>query len=158
MPLPTVLTPSVTARGGTVTAGFERGALIVQAADGKQLRLSWEAPGVTAKSPITLPDGEYSIRGYRVLATDSSGVPWVLSASGHSLGKFTVTHANNTQVAVDDTVRLVKKWTRSVVSVAVLGEGHTGLSIYRDGKRIPMGYRLLDSSGAVAAEGSMDYG
>ena len=33
-----------------------------------------------------------------------------------------------------------------------------GLSIYKDGRRIPIRYRLVDESGEVVREGPMNYG
>lgn len=160
LPLPSVVGASRVATSGPqgeVTASFERGALIVQHADGRAFRVTWEGVGDRGSQPRALPVGTYKVRGYRVLADDAAGVPWMLSSSGASLGVFTVAAGKTTAVPSDGTVRLVKQRRGQTVSVAVQGHAHAGLTVYRNGKRIPMGYRLV-AEGKVVDEGPMAYG
>lgn len=158
--LPTVVdSRSTKAAGaqGKVIADFKRGAMIVQHQDGRQFRVTWEAKGDNASQPRSLPVGGYKVRGYRVLADDASGVPWLLSSSGASLGTFEVSAGNQTLMPSDGSLRLVKQRRGNTVSVAVQGHDRAGVTIYRDGKRIPMGYRLV-ANGKLVDEGPMAYG
>ena len=41
--------------------------------------------------------------------------------------------------------------------MAITGQ-KAGLTIYKDGKRIPVRYRLVDGEGAEVAAGKMNYG
>ncbi len=42
--------------------------------------------------------------------------------------------------------------------MAISGSGHAGMSIYRDGKRIPVSFRISDAAGKVVQEGPITYG
>jgi len=44
------------------------------------------------------------------------------------------------------------------LQMSVQGARRAGMSLYRDGKRIPMRYRVVDARGAAVAEGAMQYG
>lgn len=43
------------------------------------------------------------------------------------------------------------------VGMAITGQ-KAGLTIYREGKRIPVRYRLVDAEGSELAAGKMNYG
>jgi hypothetical protein len=52
----------------------------------------------------------------------------------------------------------VQTLTRSRANVGVQGDGHAGLSIFKDGKRIALAYRVLDARDHELVAGELRYG
>jgi len=120
-------------------------------------RLSWESEGERDRRRA-LPAGKHKLVGYRLLARDAAGVAWHVSAGGKTLRTLELAAGEETRLEIDPTIHVQRRLSGRSVSVAVQGEAASGLSIYRDGKRIPLGYRLLGAQGEVLAEGPITYG
>lgn len=59
---------------------------------------------------------------------------------------------------IDARVHLAPHLTPKRVGVAVTGDGGAGLSIYKDGRRIPLRYRVVGAQGQELAQGALRYG
>ena len=159
---PTAVTPRLPAKpaaAGFVLPGFERGSLILKNQHGEYFRLSWEGDRAR-KERLALPAGTYTLTGYRLIRRDTDGKEWFLSATSHGIRHIEVRPGAEQRVALDDTIRIQRGLAPNGAQVQMMiqGEGHSGLSIYRNGKRIPIGYRITGEDGVVLAQGSMTYG
>jgi len=121
------------------------------------VRLSWEDGGEPGE-PRALPEGRYTLVGYRILADDADGKPWHVSATGASIREVVIRGGANESLDVDETIRMESRVHAGRIQVAIRGEHGAGLSIYKESRRIPLGYRLLDASGAELGSGSIEYG
>ena len=150
-----------TPAAGLLTPEFSLGSLILKRADGKFFRLSWEGER-DGREPRALPPGTYSLTGYRLIRKDPEGRRWFISATSHGIRRIEIRPGEKQKIALDDTIRiqkaLIPAGERADVRMMIQGEHHSGLSIYRDGKRIPIAYRVTDAKGDVLAQGSMTYG
>ena len=108
--------------------------------------------------PRPLPAGRYTLVGYRILADDAEGDPWHVSATGGSIREVVVESGVNRDLGIDASIRIATRVHAGRIQVSVQGEHGAGLSIYEEGRRIPIGYRLLDASGTELASGRIEYG
>lgn len=103
-----------------------------------------------------VPAGTYRLFGYRVVAGD-----WMISTTG---GQAEVALGRGTERAleVSSTIHLdlrVRRQRGQVqVQLGITNGQHMGLSIYRDGSRVPLTYTVFDDGGSELASGSMQYG
>lgn len=157
LPLPQVVDNAQPAAAGeaTVLPSFQRGAVLLRASDGRELRLSWDEPGGERRR--ALPAGRYGILGYRLSAV-ADGASWHLVGSG--LGNVTVGFsAGGTHViAIDPVVRVEERIGADRIEVGLVGHEDAGVSLYRDGARVPLRYRRFDRAGALLGEGMLQFG
>ena len=156
---------------GFVVPSFEHGSLMLKDADGRHVRLSWEN-GETKKDSEqvdsndrlrALPPGTYTLTGYRILRLDKHGKPWFISAtSARGIRKLTVREGQVSRVQLSDAIHVQCRIQPTDEGIRVLagvqGEHHSGLSIYRDGKRIAIRYVVRGADGERLATGKMEYG
>ncbi|MDA1266073.1 MAG: hypothetical protein O2816_13415 [Planctomycetota bacterium] len=142
---------------GLVETDLQRGAILLVNEDGEHVRLSWEGEAGEDRGRA-LPVGTYHLTGYRVLATADDGTAWHLSATKPKLREIEVVAGETLELEIDQRVHLSLNQTAKRVNVAVMGDGHAGLSVYKAGRRIPLGYRLLDADGKSVAKGDLRYG
>ena len=107
--------------------------------------------------------------------TDEHGKKWFLSATSHGHRKLQVATGKSLRVEIDPRIHLSTKATAQAGKLrgSMMFSGDSaggrhgnllkpvrriGLSIYRSGKRIPIPYRVLDSTGSKLASGAMKYG
>lgn len=160
LPLPEPITtaPRELARDmAALTPSFERGALLLAAADGRRFRLSWEE-GAGADRRRALPAGAYTLVGYRIVAADAGGRLWHVSASGAKLRELDLPAGTERTLAIDPTIRIMKRVAGGELQVTVQGDDKAGLTIYREGKRIPLGFELSGADGARRGAGQVRYG
>ncbi|MCH8042919.1 MAG: hypothetical protein IID44_04295 [Planctomycetes bacterium] len=155
---------------GFVVPSFRRGSLMLKDADGRMVRLSWEDAEKKKAKKADAPDqrralapGTYTLIGYRILRTDKEGKPWFISAtSPHGIRKLTVREGQINRVQLSSAVHIQCKVRATGEGIRVMagvqGEHHSGLSIYRDGKRIAMHYVVRGSGGKKLSTGKMEYG
>ena len=139
---------------------------------GRFYRLTWE-PGDDDDSPAsdsstdqdrrrTLPAGEYTLTGYRLVRRDEQDTSWFISTTAPKIRDVVVTEGETQRVTIDPTIGMqcrTRPHHGSIgIQMGVQGEHHSGLSIYRDGKRIPIGYLVTDAQGRALAQGAMRYG
>lgn len=147
---------------------FSEGTLLLKDKDSSWFRLEWpqqrpDASGAAASDRWrALPAGEYTLVSYRLVRRDGKGVEWFISASKPDLRRIVVRPGVNQEVKVEDGIRM--KCTTSLkgedvqVGAAITGDNGAGLSIYQNGKRIAMAYRIEDAQGKRLAGGNMKYG
>ena len=140
--------------------------------DGRHVRLSWENgrpknKGAKKKDSEgrlrALKPGTYTITNYRILRDDKQGKPWFISAtSAHGIRKLTVRKGQINRVQLSDAIHVrcrVRPTDEGLrVTAGVQGEHHSGLSIYREGKRIAMHYVVRGPGGEKLSTGKMEYG
>jgi hypothetical protein len=119
-------------------------------------RVSWEG-GVPG--PRELPPGEYAWLGYRLAKRATDGSQWYVSALFQKPSPVNVLAGEVTRMEVDPTV-VVQKQLRpgGQIGIMVGGQGRSGLTVYKNGIRIPIGYRLVDVSGKALTSGKIAYG
>ena len=153
-------------RVGFITPGFDEGTLFLKSAASEHYRLEWAGKagesGAAADRRRAVPAGEYALVGYRIIRRDAQGTTWFISATGSNLRRLTVQASEEQQASIDETIRLTGGAHPSEgtveIHVMVAGIKGSGLSIYRDGRRIDIDYRLLDAQGKELARGTLAYG
>jgi len=142
---------------GTVTPSFEGGDLFLANADGFAFRLSWTGDEEAAERARAVPAGEYVLKTYRVLR-ENDDARWHISATTPAIQKIDVRAGENTEVEIDNSINIRSLLNGGRAQMMIQGEHGAGLSIYRDGKRIPIDFRVVDDDGAVITSGHMRYG
>lgn len=138
-------------------AGFDRSSVLLRTGEGKFVRLDWEAGGGAEKS-IVLAPGTYQIRGYRILRRGKDGADWFISGIPPKPIDVLVQSGRTLTLLSDDTIVIASKNASGNLGMEIRGLQRSGVSIYRDGKRIPISYELLDAAGKVVESGRMNYG
>ena len=160
LPLPTPVTTApreLASDMAVLTPSFEKGALLLAAADGRRFRLSWEEES-GADRRRALPAGAYTLVGYRIVAADAAGKLWHVSASGPKLRKLDLPAGSERTLEIDPSIRIMKRVVGEQLQVAVQGDDKAGLTIYKEGKRIPLGFELRSEDGAPRGAGQVRYG
>ena len=142
---------------GTLTVGFREGDLFLENEDGRAYRLSWTCAEPMSNRTRSLPAGVYRLRTYRICG-QKNGESWHISGTAPTVRKITVRAGENVAVDIDERITLKKRIGKRSVSVGIGGDKGVGLTIYREQKRIDMGYRLMNRANDKLAAGSMRYG
>lgn len=157
---------------GFVTASFGEGEAILKDDHGDHFRLVWadsavRQPDRTKDNAATdarrpLAPGSYSVVSYRIVRRDDQGTEWFISASGQPVGKLRVTSGAEVRLDIKAEISMecrVKSTGQGVnVQAMIAGAHKAGLTIYRDGTRVPMSYAIRDSDGREIASGPMGFG
>lgn len=157
---------------GFLTPGFEQGTFFLKNTKGDYFRLEWlkeerapKSDSGTSAAPDrrrALPPGEYTLTTYRLIRRDDRDTEWFISATAPKVRRLVVRAGEEQVVKVDETVHLDCRVQANdegiVIQAKITGEEGSGLSIYRSGKRIEIGYRLTDAQSKELATGTLDYG
>ncbi len=160
------------AASGFFTTSFEEGTLFLTSSTGEHYRLEWptatRAPSADRTPPPrpdrrrALPPGDYRLTGYRILRRDAKGALWFLSATGPTIRRLVVRAGEEQRVQVEDTIHLTggahPENGGVEIQLMLAGEKGSGLTLYREGKRIDIGYRVLDAGEKELARGTLQYG
>ena len=145
---------------GILTPGFDEGSMLLKNKDGDFFRVAWKKDDTDRRR--ALPPGDYVMTGYTLVRRDADGKDWYLGASGRAIRKLSVRAGEEKRIALEETIHLQCRTRLNddgiQVQMVVHGEHHSGLTIYRDGKRILFGYRLTDAKGKELAKGQLEYG
>lgn len=150
---------------GFVIPSFARGSVFLQNTHDEVFRLSWNegkqsrvesAPEADRRR--ALPAGDYTMIGYRLNRLDQAGERWDLAASRPNLRKVTIKAGAELELSIDESIHIGTRLHAKMLGVSVAGEKGSGLTIYRSGKRIPMGFDLLDGYGKAVVAGKINYG
>ena len=157
--LPTsVTTDELMTKGqGTVTSNIRNGELLLVDESGKSFRISWSPSDTSDVQPRALPAGKYKLRNYRIVEHQKK-TAWHISATAPAIQKLEVRPGKNLEVKIDPRITVSSKVTGRMGGMNIVGDHGAGLSIYREEKRIPIEYRLVDSYGETLAQGAMNYG
>ena len=141
-----------------VTSNLETGSIILAGPKG-DVAIHWKK-GDEDRSR-GLPPGNYRLRTVRI-EREHKGVHWFLSATSQPRKPIEFESDEKVKLDVADTVHFkgkVKRMGRKLqLNFGLQSETHQGLSIYENGKRVPVTYKLLSAKGKVLATGKMNYG
>lgn len=145
---------------GVLTPNFEEGTLLLKDKDGTFYRLGWKKNDRDRRR--ALPPGAYTLTAYTLVRRDDTGKEWFLSATGRAIRTLDVRAGTEQKIALQEFAhvlcRAVPMQGGVQIQGVVQGEHHSGTSLYRDGQRITLGYRLSDSQGKELAAGNLEYG
>lgn len=106
-----------------------------------------------------VPAGDYTVRTTRIERMKGKQW-WFVSSTGKT--KLVVEKNKTTKFIADDAVQFRGNANvrdgKLQLGFGISGADKRGLSVYRDGKRVPVTYRLLDKNGKAVAKGTMNYG
>jgi len=142
---------------GTVTPEFLEGDLFLTDADGRNWRLTWSGDEDGTQRARALPAGTYQLKTYRIVRYEA-GERWHVSATSLGIAELDVIAGEELLVELDDAIVLRSSLSRKRAQLKFEGAAEAGLTIYRDGARIPVDYRLLAANGALLSAGPMEYG
>jgi hypothetical protein len=139
-----------------LAAAFETGSVVLSGRGG-DVQLVW----TKEKRTWSLPPGAYRLRTSRV-EREKDGEHWFLSSCGPPNKPFAL-EAKEHRLDPGDTVHfqgMFRGWKqdRLVLGFAIRGADGRGLSIYRQDRRVPVTFEVLDKSGDVLEQGRMNYG
>lgn len=144
-----------------MTPSFAVGAVLIVDASGKIFRLSWEDENQKERKRF-LPPGKYAVRGYRLYRSDKSGKEWIVSASGDRIKELTIEPHKETKLQIDESIEFGSGTRASANKLDLMmhfwGENKSGATVYANGKRISVLYRVLNARSEEIASGKMNYG
>jgi len=132
--------------------------------DGGPIRLAWEPmdDGEVKGTKRAVAAGTYEMTGYRILRTDKQDRPWFISVTGLKETPFKVKRGKTKKLELDDSIRVTfsakPRGEGLRFRMNFQGENKGGLTMYLEGKRIPIRYRIVDRKGKEIASGAMTYG
>lgn len=143
-------------------APFAEGEAFLRDAKGEVFRLTWESRerAAPAKSAARLlPAGEYTLVGYRAVRQDRQGVAWMISVIANGGPRVSVSSGQPAKLPISDTIYASAQLRpKGQVGMMLAGEGRSGLSLYKNWRRVPMNFRIVDANGVVRASGRITYG
>ena len=103
-----------------------------------------------------MPAGVYRLFGYRVVKGK-----WMISTTA-GRQEFKLKAGKSAAIEPSFTIhvnlRARRKRGQVRVNLGITNGQHMGLSLYKDGARIPLTYSLLDAKGKELTSGSLNYG
>ena len=157
---------------GFITPNFDEGSVLLRNPDGAYVRLDWQrrdrggsgstngAAEADRRRPLTA--GKYALTNYRITRRDAEGHEWFISATGKMIRQIEVVAGQEqrmevkAEIAMNCRARPIREGID--VQVTIVGEHHAGLTIYRDGQRIPLGFVVRDADGKELTTSPMKYG
>lgn len=132
--------------------------MILQRGD-QLVSLVWSAKDKDRRR--ALPAGTYSLRTTR-LEREKDGAWWFLSSTGPAVREIQVAPRSPSKLSIDDKVvfkgNAKMHGNKLQLGFSITGSDERGLSIYKNGKRVPVTYEILNRKGKVLARGQMNYG
>lgn len=117
-------------------------------------RLSWSTP---AGRTFALPIGSYGVVTYRLIEG-----AWHISATGPPVATLDVRADAPAALDVRDGIRIrlrgAQRPSGVQAHVALTGTTGGGLSIYHEGRRIPLTCAIVDETGGELGSASLRYG
>lgn len=132
---------------------------IVLVGEKRRFTLAWtEKDEARARA---IPPGRYALRAVRLIR-ESKGASWVRSSTSPRREPTDFPAGRTTRLEAGGAVHLKARATKKKgmlrLGFALVTEQGAGASVFRDGKRIRVGYELLDGAGRKLASGTMKYG
>ena len=170
---------------GLVVPSFEQGVVVLRDAKRHVIRVAWEPPtpkGTKSKdgkkaassgqkrdkptagdNSRALDPGVYTVIGYRVIRRDKAGARWFVAATeSRGLKRISVTRGQRQKIEIDPAIAVDCAALRTKSGLRILmtitGENESGLTIFRQGRRIAIEYRVLDAQEREVVSGVMKYG
>ena len=93
---------------------------------------------------------------------DNQGEVWYFAANAPHLPTLTLHTGQEQPLSLSDKVHLrlkaVPQKDKVSVQAVLQGDGDSGATLYHNGKRILLHYRLTDAQGTALGTGTLDYG
>lgn len=154
--------PAVAVEGtGSVRLPAGEAVMLLRDAAGESLRLDWKAArsGEPQDSRLrVLPAGVYTLVTERFVRRAKDGSTWHTSSTAPKGRTLTVVAGEELVLEPATEVRVTRGFEGEMVSMNIQAEGGAGLSLYKNGVRIPIRYELRDAEGVLRHEGKMNYG
>lgn len=144
-----------------IRADFEEGSLFLRDKAGEVTRLAWEARGKAELEKgvaYSLPAGVYTLVGFRVFDRSRENEVWHISGTGSKLQRIEIPAQGEVELKISRAISLKQRFDGSSAGMEIRGAFAAGVSIYKNGARIPVGYRVLDAQGVELTKGAMNYG
>lgn len=144
-----------------ITPEFDEGSLFLRDEQGVVVRLAWEAQADApreANRGRTLPAGKYTLVGYRLFDRSRANEVWHVSGTGTKRKPIEIPAQGPISLGVPRELSLKQRFDGASAGMEIRGAHQAGLSIYKNGARIPIGYRVLGADGVELTRGSMNYG
>tara|TARA_Y100000758_G_scaffold231956_2_gene168729 strand:- start:849 stop:1145 length:297 start_codon:yes stop_codon:yes gene_type:complete len=98
-----------------------------------------------------------------VIRHDKAGVGWFVSGTeSRGIKRITVVAGSRQKIDIDPAIAVdcvaLRTKTGLRILMTITGHNESGLTIFRQGRRIGIEYRVLDEQGRSVAEGVMKYG
>ena len=146
--------------GAAIVKSRDAGSVVLAGPGGDEACIVWGA----GQPRASIASGRYTVRTTRI-ERKKDDEHWFLSScgpAGHKKQTIKLKRGENT-FKLGDTVHfegMVRGWHggRLVLGFAIRGADARGLSVYRQDKRVPVTFRVLDRKGNVLSEGPMNYG
>ena len=133
--------------------------LLTPASGGSPVRLVWARN--QGSESRALPAGKYRVQQYAVTRRDRGKLEWQLWASGAKGRTIEVKRGERTKLELDPRVniRSMARFTKRglQVTIAPTGDHHMGVTIVKNGTRVPAEYQLVGPTKALAT-GALSYG
>ncbi len=145
-------------------APFPRGSVLLvpegKSPTGPSFRLHWR--GQADGGSRSVPAGRYRVAHYS-LEAERDGSSWILSVSGQGGRTVVIEPGKETALEIDPRIHVKAranpgKGGKLAVGLGVMGDGHQGLTVSRDGTLVNAAFVLLDEEGRELHRGPLAYG
>ena len=136
---------------GEIRTTLEEGEVFLAHDSRGLFRLSWKASDQDRRR--FLPEGEYTLRGYRIQRRDEKGDGWHLSVSTPGYRTVPVSASRPLELTIDPGITVRCRFSRArrdrnswTFSAHLSGGKGKDLAVYRGGERVPLELRLVDDA------------
>jgi len=141
-----------------VEPSFGSGSVVLQRGD-RLLRVVW--PLGARDQRRVLPPGKYRLRELRIERKKGEAI-WFVSSSGPPYQPLQVSAKGLTKLTIDDglvcKLNVKPKGEKLTIGFKMRAERGHNITLFKNGKRVVLTYRVLDAKGKQLAQGTMNYG
>ena len=141
-----------------VEPSFGCGSVVLQRGD-RLLRVVWPLGGRDQRR--ALPPGKYKIRELR-MERKKGRATWFISSSGPPYQPLHVSAKGLTKLTIDDglvcKLTVKPKGKELTIGFNMRAQHGHSITLFKNGKRFVLTYRVLDAKGKQLAQGTMNYG
>lgn len=139
---------------------FPAGTVVLAGKDG-EVQLAWTKDEKGRARPV--PPGEYRIRTVRI-ERERDEIVWTISQAGPNGRTLQLEKGKTLKLEFEELIvfRIVKTKRKQKnvlrLGVSLTGTDRRGITIYRDGKRVPITYLFRTETRRIIWRGKMNYG
>lgn len=144
---------------GFVDVNFAEGALFLKDRYDRIYRLHWgkTQEGESADVRRAIPPGTYTLIAYRIVDRSEEDL-WHIAVTSRSISRIEVKMNETTRVEIERSIGIGGELAGGRVNLLVQGQANAGLTIYKNGARIPIDWKLVDGDGRPLQSGAIRYG
>ena len=110
-----------------------------------------------------MPAGTYTLTGYRIVRSDEDGNQWHTSSilAHYDQHKIKIVRGEELELKIDPAIEVscaADATSKFIVRSWFKGMHGAGLTIYKNGSRIPLGYKITSPDGKPLESKAMKYG